>query len=427
MRKTITDATIRKMVPPSVDAKQAYVIDWDTRVRGFGVRLTANGIASFILVYRAHGRQRKMTIGRYGAAPDLSVEAARKKAEQLLGRVRDDKDPMAEKQKLREEATLGKLLDAYLASGDFAKLRAKTQESYTGMIEKTIRPKLGRLRLSAISISDIDKLHTSMEATPYAANRVRGVLSRVFSYGIDDKNAVTRKSRWGIVDNPVESVKRYDEEKRECWLSTDEMKRFDDALNQYHDQNAANALRLLLLTGSRMNEVLKAHWEHFDLERSQWTKPSHHVKQKKIEHIPLIPEAVKLLLAMKPVNARGPIFLGRAGKDGKRKARVGIKRPWQQACRAAGLVEVVEIAGKRKDKKTGKPKMLKRYKPTVRIHDLRHNYASYLISHNVPLATVGKLLGHTRPETTMRYAHLQDQAMRNGANVFGEILESIRE
>jgi integrase len=190
-------------------------------------------------------------------------------------------------------------------------------------------------------------------------------------------------------------VERYHEDRRERWLSTDELSKFAQALDAYHDQDAANALRLLLLTGSRAGEVLKSEWKQFDLKGGVWTKPSHHTKQNKIEHVPLSAPALALLTAMNPEgDATGPLFLGR-DNEGARGARTTLRRPWMQACKAAGLATETTKEGKRLTKE-GKRKMLTRYKPTVRVHDLRHSYASHLVSNGVSLEKVGKLLGHTR-------------------------------
>jgi integrase len=149
-----------------------------------------------------------------------------------------------------------------------------------------------------------------------------------------------------------------------------------------------------------------------------WTKPARSTKQKKIEHIPLSPAALKLLESMRTTGATGPLFPGLKGrgKGGKLTGgdkRVSLRRPWVQVCRAAGLVEVVTGKGKRR--------AIARYKPTLRIHDLRHNFASHLASKGVSLQIVGKLLGHSQIATTMRYSHLQDAALRDATGIFGAI------
>jgi integrase len=238
-----------------------------------------------------------------------------------------------------------------------------------------------------------------LKATPYQANRVLELLSAMFNYAIREKMGT---------DNPARGIETFPEAKRECWLTVEDLQRFREALDSYADQNAANALRLLMLTGSREGEVLKAEWEEFDLVRGGWTKPSHHTKQKKLEHIPLSAPALKLLESMMPVNPTGPLFPGATGG-----ARTTLRRPWVQACKKAGLVETITVKGKRHT--------ITKFRPTIRIHDLRHNFASHLASNGVTLQIVGKLLGHTMAQTTMRYAHLQDEALRAATNRFGEI------
>jgi integrase len=319
---------------------------------------------------------------------------------------------MEERNQRRGEPTLGDLATTYLESEAEGKKRPHAVRDDKRMVEKIIRPKLGGHRLKAIGKRDVEALHGSLKTTPYQANRVLALLSAMFNFAIEAK--------WRA-DNPCKGVKKFAEEKRESWLSVEQIQRFREGLDKYKDQSAANCLRLLLLTGSRAGEALRAEWSEFDLTRGVWTKPSHHTKQKKTEHVPLSAPAIELLRGIKPRNARGPLFLGtkRKGKNGKLtggEKRVSLKRPWLQACKAAGLAEAYTVQGKRK-------KMLTRYRPTVRLHDLRHSYASHLVSNGVGLQIVGKLLGHVQASTTMRYAHLQDEALRAATNQLAKIID----
>jgi integrase len=400
MGKRIVDKSIKKMAAP----EEGNRIEWDAEIPGFGVRITASGVTSFILDYRIAGRQRRYTIGRY---PELTVVAARVEAGELRARIRDGHDPMAERHQSRLEPTLGDLATEYLERHATPNKRPSSLRMDRQMIDNFVRPGIGKLRLKAVGRQDIEALHLSLKPTPYAANRLLSLLSKMFNLAIQWK--------WAA-DNPARGVPRFQETRRERWFTTEEIQRFREALDSYADQNAANALRLLLLTGSREGEVLKAEWEQFDFLRRVWTKPSHNTKQKRVEHIPLSKPVLKLLQSMMPKDTTGPLFPGRDG-EGK---RVSLKRPWIAACRAAGLVEEYLIDGKRKGK-DGKPVKLKRYRATVRIHDLRHSYASHLVSNGVSLQIVGKLLGHTQASTTMRYAHLQDETLRAATNRFGEI------
>ena len=208
----------------------------------------------------------------------------------------------------------------------------------------------------------------------------------------------------------MRGIPRYHEDRRERYLSADEMHAFIAALDIYGEENpnGANALRLLLLTGAREGEVLKADWTQFDLERAVRTKPSSHTKEKRTEHVSLNNQTVDVLRAIKPEGAGGPLFPGR-----EKGTRVTLRRAWVQTCERAGLAREVTLKGKRRT--------ITRYKPLLRIHDLRHNFASYVLSEGASLSTVGKLLGHTQIATTERYAHLLDKPQRDATNAFGRI------
>jgi len=214
--------------------------------------------------------------------------------------------------------------------------------------------------------------------------------------------------------NPVKGVKRYDEPSRETWLSLEQLQSLASALDQYPDQVAADAIRLLIVTGSREGEVLAAEWSQFNLKRGVWTKPSHHTKQKKTEHVPLSPQALAILSTLK--RSGRYLFPSTDGKS----HRVTISKPWMQVLRATGLAEGTIVPSKRK----GMVKTI--WKPLVRIHDLRHTFASHLVSRNYSLQLVGKLLGHTRPETTARYAHCSDQALRDVTTAFPMLTSTLQ-
>ncbi len=382
-------------------------VEWDGEIPGFGVRITSAGVKSFVISYRFNGRKRRYTIGR---CSEWSADAARDRAIELKKDIRNGKDPLQEKQKASTDPTMKELGSQYLERHAETHKRASGQRNDRQMLNGILLPRLGTLQVKAVGRRDIETLHASLKATPYRANRVLSLLSKMFSLAVE----------WGWrSDNPVRGIPRFHEDKRERWLTVDELRSLHVALDAYPDQKAANAIRLLIMTGAREGEVLKADWSQFDLKRGIWTKPSHHTKQKKIEHTPLGADVLKLLETMKP-QATGPLFPGTNRKERGTNitARVTIRRPWVQVCKAAGLVEVLTLKGKRRT--------IKRYRPTLRIHDLRHTYASHLVSDGVSLQVVGKLLGHTNPQTTNRYAHVADEALRKATNRFGEILNSAR-
>jgi integrase len=398
MGQKITQRTIKNLAVP----EQGNAIVWDSELKGFGVRVTAAEVVSYFLNYRAHGRQRRYTIGH---SPEWTAEAARAEAAKLKPRIdAEGFDPLEAKQRARGEPTLRDLATEYQERHYSANGNGHTKLRDKQTLDGIILPRLGTLRLAAVSTRDVERLHRELKGTPYRANRVLALLSSMFSEAM--------RWKWAK-ENPARGVERYQEHKRERWLQDEELKRLNAALDKYPDQSAANAIRLIALTGSRKSEVLKAQWDEFDLERGVWTKPSHHTKQKKIEHVPLSTAALDLLRRMKPEVAVGPLFLG---KDGEA-ARVSLRKPWVQVLKAAGLAEAVTKKGKRRHAVT-------KYKPLVRIHDLRHTFASHLVSKGASLQIVGGLIGHTQIATTQRYAHVADKALRDATNTFGDIFNA---
>ena len=390
----IVEEAIKKIKPP----QEGSLIQWDREIPGFGVRLTAKGATSFILDYRIAGRQKRYTFGRW---PEMSATAARLKAGQLRAKIPAGHAPLEDRIQSRVEPTVGQLAEEYLKSDRVRKHRPTTARNEEQRIENIIRPALGRLRLSSVGKRDVANLHFSLKATPYQANRVRSLLSAMFNFAIEQKL---------MVENPAKGIEKFHEDKRENWLTVEQIRAFRSALDGYQDQEAANVLRLLLLTGSRKSEALGARWECFDLRRGTWMKPSSSTKEKRQEYVSLNEPTIQLLKSMMPnKNPTGFLFPGTKGG-----CRTTIHRAWLQACKAAGLVEVEEVKGKRRHK-------VLKYRLLVRLHDLRHSFASHLISNGVSLQVVGKLLGHARPETTMRYSHVQDQATRAATNVMGDI------
>jgi integrase len=379
MSQKISEKIIKNLAPPEHGNRILY----DAQIPGFGVRITAAGAVSFILNYHVHGRERRFTIGKY---PELSVIAARNRALELRRKVGEGIDPLEEREQDRTQPTMNDLCAEYLEHYALIHKRPHSVRDDRQMIEGIITPKLGGLRVSAVSRQGVAKLHASLKATPYLANRVLALLSKMFSLAIEWHWAGT---------NPAQGIPRFHEDRRERWLQPDELQRFVNAINGYHNQNVADAFRLLLLTGSRKSEVLTAEWSMFDLDQGLWTKPSSHTKEKRIEHVPLSAQALEVLAKMKE-QSDGTSFLF-PGLNGQ--PRTTLRLAWSQICKAAGL-------------------------ENVRVHDLRHSYASYLVSNGVSLHVVGKLLGHSQAQTTQRYAHVAHQSLRDASNLFGNIFQT---
>jgi integrase len=415
----LTDNDIRKALPPG----QGQRILWDAELKGFGVRITPAGAKSFILDYRSNQRQRRITLGAY---PDWTVAAARKAASDLKRNVDLGADPMGERNNMREAPTMQDLWDRYRQEWLPAK-EAKNRQEQTSLWENIILPKLGKCKLSTVEPADIDALHqemTHMRGTPTRANRMICSVRKAFNLAI----------RWNWMEkNPATGARRNPEEKRDRYLNKVEIAALAKALNEHSEQNSANAIKLLMLTGARRGEVLGATWAMFDLENGIWTKPSAHTKQRKLHRVPLSGPALHLLKSIKqqaeadfakqrrenPQAHKSPyVFPSLNGKP-----LTEIKRTWVSVCRKASLLSQrpkKDRHGKPVKDENGNPVMTDW--PNVRIHDLRHSFASILVSAGASLPLIGQMLGHTQVSTTARYAHLYDDPLRKAADLVGQAI-----
>jgi integrase len=406
--KRITDRLVRSLPFPESGA----AITYDADVPGFGIRVTVNGVRSFVLNYVVNGRERRMTIGRF---PTWSATAAREQARSLRRRVDAKIDPLEEwaQQRAAEAAraapTMRDLFDRY-ADEHLPRKAPRAAKDDRSMWQKIVLPQLGDMKVAAVTATDIDALHREVGSTrPVRANRVVEVVRKAFNLAI----------RWGWrSDNPASGVHRNYEEKRARYLSPAEILKLSEALTAHPERTSSSAIRLLMLTGARRGEVLGARWDMFDLETGMWVKPSAHTKQRKEHRVPLSAPAVQLLREMRAGATSPYVFSGTDGEP-----LTDIKRTWLAVCRKAGLAERTE---KRRQDGTpakgrdGKPVIT--WRATARLHDLRHTYASILASEGLSLPIIGALLGHTQPQTTARYAHLLDDPLRAATERVGAVL-----
>ena len=282
-KQNLTKSTVDNLAPSDED----YVI-WDSALPGFGIRVKPSNVKSYIVQYRNRktGASRRKTIGQHG--PLLTFHKAKERARIILADALKGNDPVADDRAIREAPTMRHLALDYLEQHAIPKKRPRSVENDRSMINRIILPRLGSKKVAAVQSRDIHLLHASMKSTPYQANRVLALLSKMLSLA----------SKWGWrSDNPVKGIERFQEKRRERWLSDDELSRLLAVLAAHQNQRAANAVRFQLLTGARLGEVLKARWSDLDFERGVWTKPSHHTKQKRTEHIPLSGPALALLAA----------------------------------------------------------------------------------------------------------------------------------
>jgi len=380
MGERLTELIVRRLPAPARGNKVTY----DAAVSGFGARVTAAGVRAFVFNYRrkADGMERRFTIGQF---PAWSVAAARQRAAELRRAVDSGGDPLGELAAERGAPTVADLCARFEAE-HFPKLRPSTQRMYRVIMSNEILPAIGTMKVAAVEYEHIDRLHSKISRrAPYMANQVLAALSKMFSLAI----------LWRMrKDNPVRGVQRNQEVKRRRYLSGDELARLTKALNEHHNQDAANVFRLLLLTGARVNEALSAEWRQFELGAGMWIKPGAATKQKTEHRAPLSGPARQLLASIRD-RGQSDVFVFPA--PGGRKYRHRPRRDWAQICRAAG------ISG-------------------LRIHDLRHSFASQLASAGVNLHTIGALLGHSQPQTTHRYAHLFDDPLREATERVGAII-----
>jgi integrase len=371
----LTDSTIKRLPTP----KRSHALHFDDEVTGLACRVTLAGSKSFVLCYRTNsGRQRRFTIG---ACSDWPAATARKYARELKKRIRtEDHDPLAALQEGRDAPTVAGMCARFLEEEHGPKLRLSTLEDYRSYIERDILPALRHVKVADVTFADVDGLHRKVsKRAQYVANREASLLSKMFRMAI----------KWGWrVDTPVMDVQRNPEDKRTRHLAGQELTRLTEALAGLEDQQAAAIVRLLLLTGARSGEVLSMRWDQLDLGAGTWTKPSSHTKQKKEHRVPLSPAALQILSEMRSNDGSSSdhVFPG----PGRNHHRESIKKPWARLCKKAG------IAG-------------------LRVHDLRHTYASILASSGSSLHLIGQMLGHTQPTTTARYAHMLDDPMRAAA------------
>jgi integrase len=386
MNHHLTDAAIRRLPIPTKGNR----VFFDSTVKGFGCRVTAAGSRSFILNYVTRGgRERRYTIGSCG---DWTTTEARTEAKRLRQLIDQGGDPLADVQAERAAPTVTELCDRFEAE-HLPRKRLGTAEDYRRMLRVWIRPHFGEhAKVQDVRFKDVDALHRRItkSGSPYRANRVIAVLSKMFSLAI----------RWGMRDsNPAKGIEKNTEYSRRRYLSAAELAALTKALAKYPDKRSADAFRFLLLTGARRGEVLAARWADIDLTEGKWSKPPASIKQKDHHEAPLSAPARQLLSEIRAEQGDKRhalpeyVFPG-SGETGH---IVEIKKAWRRICKDAGIAN-------------------------LRIHDLRHSFASQLASGGASLPLIGALLGHSNPSTTHRYAHLFDDPQRAAVEKVGAVI-----
>jgi integrase len=394
MRGKITKRTVDATEPGEKD-----IFLWDADLKGFGLKVSPTGSKVYIIQYRLGGRDartQRYTIGKHGSP--WTPDKARAEAQRLLGRVANEIDPTKErKSKLdahRADAaapTLAEFAARYIAEYAKPYKKPRTVEEDERNLRLHVNPALGGLKLKDITPAYIAKFHAAGRDTPINANRCRSLLSHLFKMA----------EVWGerpSGSNPCRYVEKFRERKRERFLSADELVRLADALEGIEAKappSAIAAIRLLILTGCRLSEILPIRWEWIDFERGCLLLPDSKTGRKTV---PLGAPALRVLTEL-PRKDDSPYVLPAERGNGH---FIGIQKPWQRVRKAAGLDD-------------------------VRVHDLRHSFASIAVSGGDSLYLVGKVLGHRQSRTTERYAHLKDDNVRAVADRTSRRIAAIME
>lgn len=372
---------LTKRVVDALEPQQKDYVVWDDELKGFGVRVKPSGRKSFVIqYYNAQRRSRRMTIGLFGR---LTPEEARKAARLALSDADRGRDPLEEKNTEKDLVTISVLADRYMAEHAEVKKKQSSINRDRRLLDRFVRPVLGSKPVANVKREDIAKFHHSLRQTPTQANRVLALLSKMFSLA----------ERWGLRtdgSNPCRHVERYKEKKRERYLSIEELARLGKALDKAEtegseDLSGITAIRLLIYTGCRREEILSLKWEHVNFELNCLQLPDSKTGAKLV---PLGDAAVELLKRAHRVAGNPYVCPGRKWAS----HLVGLPRIWARICENAGLKE-------------------------VRLHDLRHSFASVGAGAGLGLPMIGALLGHTQAATTQRYAHLAIAPLQDAANL----------
>ncbi|MFN8829014.1 MAG: tyrosine-type recombinase/integrase, partial [Labrys sp. (in: a-proteobacteria)] len=381
-----------KLTKRVVDAAEIRNTDyflWDDELPGFGLRVMPSGRKGYTVQFRAGRRSRRMSLG---PSTVLTCEQARNRAMALIAAAKGGDDPAAKRDAERQAVTVKELAKRFDEEHIALRVKATTGKGYRRLLDKTILPTIGNLRITDVTRADIAKLHHDQRRIPYEANRCLEVVSKMF----------TLAELWGLRPdgtNPRKHIKKYPEEKRERFLSQAEMRRVGEVLRDMEGEgielpSAIAAVRLLMLTGCRLGEIMNLKWEHVDLA-GRALRLTDSKTGAKVVHLGQATIDVLAKIAKAPRNPW--VIVGTLPG-----ARLSDLQPfWQRVRARAGLKD-------------------------ARIHDLRHTFASTAVAAGQGLPMIGKLLGHTQVQTTARYAHLAADPVRTAAEeVSGQIAQNL--
>jgi len=357
---------ISKRIVEALEVQDRDVDHFDDDLKGFGVRVRTSGRKTYFVMMRHKCVMRRFTIGSHGA---VTAEAARLKAKQIISDLAIDKNPTAEQDAVRNSVSVRSMGERFIDEYVPCHLKPSTAGEYKRCVEIFINPEIGTMKLVSVERTDIAKIHHQLRHIPYQANRVLGVLSIMFNLA----------ESWNLrpaFTNPCRGVKKYKEKKRERFLNREELRRLGEALRLEEEfaPSAVACIRLLLLTGCRLREIQTLKWSYLDLDTCLAFLPDSKTGRKTLY---LGSVAIKLLKSISHTTGNPFVIFG----DIEGQYLTDIQKPWRRIRKLANL-------------------------PDVRIHDLRHTFASSGVALGQGLPIIGKLLGHSQPQTTARYAHL---------------------
>lgn len=397
-------AKITKRVVDGVEPMGATYLVRDSEVKGFVLVVTPAGAKSYAVDYRAgSGRgspKRRLTIGKHGSP--WTPETARIEAKRLLAEVAAGRDPATARQEDRKALTFGELIDLYLREGVGHK-KNSTLKADRGRIEHHLRPLLGKLRADRIVRADVEQMRNAVTAGKTAERIESGEKRRSGSMATGGKGVAAQcvalvgalfafaVERALCADNPARGVKKAPVRKVERFLSGAEIARLAEALDA-EAQRSGNpypsaAIKLLLLTGCRRGEIVDLRWDHVDFEHECLRLPDSKTGAKVV----YLNAPARVLLQELPRMTDNPRVIPGMRADS---ASAAIENAWERVRAAAGLIG-------------------------VRLHDLRHSFASVAAAGGLSLPIIGALLGHKHATTTARYAHLSADPLRAANDAVG--------
>jgi len=381
MQGKITKRTVDSITPAGTD-----LFLWDTDLNGFGLKVTPSNSKIYILQYRMGGRgspSRRYTIGKHGA---WTPDSARKESTRLLGLIASGTDPAEAKRKDKTGLTLTAFAEHYLTQYAEPHKKPRSVVEDRRNLYKLVLPTLGVRRVDKITRAHIAKLHHDLRETPVAANRVLAVLTTLFNLA----------ERWGHRpegSNPCRHIQKYKEHKRKRYLSEAELICLGEVLtkaeqNKTHSPSVLAAIKLLIFLGARRSEVLTLKWDYVDLGTKCLRLPDSKTGSKTIH---LNAPALAVLDALPRIEGNPYVLPGI-----KRASHlVNLQTAWQEIRKEVNLED-------------------------VRLHDLRHSFASVAAGAGMSLPTIGALLGHHDSSTTNRYAHLDQDPLKKANDEIGD-------